>query len=135
VKVDGQAKSRSQEFNNPVLALQVEKDGKQIAEGTLSKGSSLSFAGYTLEMREMPFWVRFYVRRDGGLWLIYTGFAIASIAVIWRLIFYRREIVGAVREEEGACRLEVAARSEYYKKLAEDEFDKLFAKLVNPAQG
>lgn len=126
----GKPVTRSQEFKNQVFTLSVEKDGKKVAEGTIPKNGRMEFAGYTLEMREMPFWVRFYVIRQRGLWIVYTGFALASIAVIWRLLFYRREILGAVREENGSRRLVVAARSEYYKSLAEDEFDKLFGKIL-----
>jgi len=129
--VNGKASTRNQEFKNPVFTLAIEKNGQKIAEGVLPKNGTLGFAGYTMEMREMPYWVRFYVIRERGLGLVYTGFAIASIAVIWRLIFFRREIVGAVREENGRRRLVVAARSEYYKKLAEDEFTKLFSDVLN----
>ena len=89
------------EFNNPMFFIAVERDGKKIAEGLVPKNGALEFAGYRLEMREMPFWVRFYVIKQRGLSILYTGFAIASIGVIWRLLFYRREIVGAVREEDG----------------------------------
>ena len=127
---DGKPVTRSQEFKNQVFTLTVEKDGKKIAEGIIPKNGTMQFAGYTLEMRDLPFWVRFYVLRQRGLWLVYAGFAVASIAVIWRLIFFRRELLGAVRSEDGVRRLVVAARSEYYKSLAEDEFDKLFEKLM-----
>jgi len=53
-----------------------------------------------------------------------------QIGVIWRLIFYKREIIGAVREKDGERCLLVAGRSEYYKSLAEDEFDKLFKGIL-----
>jgi len=78
----------------------------------------------------MPFWVRFYVIKERGVSILYTGFAIACLAVIWRLLFYRREIVGAVREQDGVRCLVVAGRSEYYKSLAEDEFVKLFSGIL-----
>jgi hypothetical protein len=84
-------------------------------------------------MRDMPFWVRFYVIKQRGLSIVYIGFAIATIAVIWRLIFFRREIIGAVREQDGERSLLVAGRSEYYKSLAEDEFDKMFGEIVGKA--
>jgi hypothetical protein len=128
---NGKPITRTGEFKNPVFTLVIEKNGKKVAEGVIPKNGTLAFDGYTLEMRDMPFWVHFYVIRERGLLLVYTGFAIASIAVIWRLIFYRREIVGAVRKENGSRRLVVAARSEYYKNLAEDEFIKLFDKVLN----
>jgi hypothetical protein len=130
VMEEGKRASRSMEFNNPMFFIAVEQDGKKIAEGLVPKNGALEFAGYRLEMRDMPFWVRFYVVKQRGLSILYAGFAIATIGVIWRLLFYRRELIGAVREENGGRCLVVAGRSEYYKSLAEDEFDKLFTDIV-----
>ena len=111
-----------------------ERDGKKIAEGLVPKNGTMEFAGYRLEMRDMPFWVRFYVVKQRGLSILYAGFAIATIGVIWRLLFYRREIVGAVRVLNGVRCLVVAGRSEYYKSLAEDEFDTLFGEIVGKTE-
>lgn len=127
---EGKRATRSMEFNNPTFFIAVEKGGKKIAEGLVPQNGTLEFAGYRLEMREMPFWVRFYVVKQRGLSILYAGFAIATIGVIWRLLFYRREIIGAVREQDGVQCLVVAGRSEYYKSLAEDEFDKMFGEIT-----
>jgi len=129
----GKRATRSMEFNNPMFFIVVEQDGKKIAEGLVPKNGTLEFAGYRLEMRDMPFWVRFYVVKQRGLSILYTGFAIATIGVIWRLLFYRRELICAVREQDGVRCLVVAGRSEYYKSLAEDEFDKLFNDILGKA--
>lgn len=126
----GKRATRSMEFNNPVFFISVERDGKKLGEGLVPKNGTLEFAGHRLEMRDMPFWVRFYVVKQRGLSILYAGFALATIGVIWRLLFYRREIVGAVREQDGVRCLVVAGRSEYYKSLAEDEFVKLFGGIT-----
>ncbi|MDD2581356.1 MAG: cytochrome c biogenesis protein ResB, partial [Desulfuromonadaceae bacterium] len=130
VLYEGKRATRSMEFNNPVFSIVVEREGKKITEGLVPRNGALEFAGYRLEMRDMPFWVRFYVVKQRGLSILYAGFAIATIGVIWRLLFFRREIVGAVREQDGMRCLVVAGRSEYYKSLAEDEFNKLFDGIV-----
>jgi hypothetical protein len=132
---DGKRATRSMEFNNPMFFIAVEQGGNKIAEGLVPKNGALEFAGYRLEMRDMPFWVRFYVVKQRGLSILYAGFALATIGVIWRLLFYRREIVGAVREQDGVRFLVVAGRSEYYKSLAEDEFVKLFNGIVGKPDG
>ena len=127
---NGHAVSRTKEFSNPVFTVSVAKDGVLIGQGTLPKGGTLQFGGgYQLVMKEMPLWVRFSVIKEHGLPILYAGFAIASLALIWRLIYYRRELSGSVRGEGGACRLLVAGKSEYYKSLAEDEFNELFADM------
>ncbi len=127
---NGKRATRSMEFNNPIFFISVERDGKKLGEGLVPKNGSLLFAGYRLEMRDMPFWVRFYVVKQRGLSILYLGFALATVGVIWRLLFYKREILGAVRETDGAPSLLIAGRSEYYKKLAEDEFLELFEKIT-----
>lgn len=130
VLYNGKRATRSMEFKNPVFFISAEQGGKKIAEGLVPKNGVLGFAGYHLEMRDMPFWVRFYVVKQRGLSILYAGFAIATIGVIWRLLFFRREIIGAVREQDGIRCLVVAGRSEYYKSLAEDEFRKLFEGIL-----
>ena len=131
----GKAGTRSQEFNNPVFVIEVTRSDRKVATGTVSKNSAFEFEGYRLELQEMPFWVRFNVIRERGLSVMYFGFALATIAVIWRLVYYRREVVGAVRGEGGGLRLVVAGRSEYYKNLSEDEFTKLFETLFGSQSG
>jgi hypothetical protein len=127
---DGVHTSKSMEFANPVFVISVERDGRKFAEAAVPRNGTMTFAGYSLEMRDMPFWVRFYVVKQRGLSILYAGFALATIGVIWRLLFYRREIVGTVREVDGIRFFVVAGRSEYYKSLAEDEFVKLFEGIV-----
>ena len=122
--------SRTREFNNPVFIVTVERGGQTITRGVIPRNGSLSFAGYRLEMKEMPFYARFVVIKEDGLPILYAGFALASLAVFWRFILYRREIIGTVKEENGVHRLIVAGRSEFYKSLAEDEFTKLFSDMT-----
>ncbi len=129
----GKRASRSMEFNNPMFFISVERDGKKIGEGLIPKNGRLEFAGYRLEMRDMPYWVRFYVVKQRGLSVLYSGFALATIGVIWRLLFFKRELVGRVREKNGEWFLLVAGRSEFYKKLAEDEFVELLEKIIGKA--
>jgi hypothetical protein len=133
---DGVHTSKSMEFVNPVFVISVAKGGRSFAEATIKQNGTMDFDGYRLELRDMPFWVRFYVVKQHGLAILYAGFALATIGVIWRLIFYRREIIGAVREVDGERSLVVAGRSEYYKNLAEDEFTKMFNKILGkPDEG
>lgn len=127
---EGKRATRSMEFNNPVFFIVAERKGKKIGEGLIQKNGALEFSGYRLEMGDIPFWVRFYVIKQRGISILYAGFLLATIGVIWRLLFYRRELVGTVRKQDGKLCMIVAGRSEYYKSLAEDEFDKMFAGIA-----
>jgi hypothetical protein len=128
---NGRAATRSQEIKNPVFNIDVEHEGRPVVSGILPRDGALGFSGYQLVLKQLPLWVRFSVIKEYGLSVIYAGFAVASLAVIWRFLFYRREIIGAVRESEGERRLVVAGRSEFYKSLAEDEFTELFEKILD----
>ncbi len=122
--------TKTMEFNNPVFKIEVDRAGQKIAEALVPQKGSMAFNGVRLEMRDLSYWVRFYVIKEYGIVILYTGFAIATIAIIWRLLFFRREIVGAVRKDADGSVLVVAGRAEYYKSLAEDEFAVLFEKLL-----
>jgi hypothetical protein len=126
---NGAPASHSPEFNNPVFIITVEQQGKTISKGSVNKSGTLAFADYQLVLKELPYWVRFSVYKELGLSIIYAGFAIASLAVIWRFIFYRREIIGVIKKTDDGLLLVVAGRSEFYKSLTEDEFNSLFDKL------
>jgi cytochrome c biogenesis protein ResB len=123
---DGKPVTLSREFKNPAFTVIVERDGKTIANGVILRNGSLNFAGYRLQMKEMPFYARFLVIKEYGIPILYAGFALASLAVFWRFMLYRREIVGAFMENGEGRILQVAGRSEFYKSLAEDEFTGLF---------
>ena len=130
VMEQGKRATRSMEFNNPTFFLVAERNGQKVGEAVVPKNGTFEFAGNRLEMVDLRYWVRFYVISQRGLPILYLGFAVACLAVIWRMVFYRREVLGAVREREGVRTLLVAGRSEYYKSLAEDEFTKLFGKVT-----
>ncbi|MBJ6727282.1 cytochrome c biogenesis protein ResB [Geomesophilobacter sediminis] len=130
VMVDGKRASRSREFKNPMFFLVAEKNGQKVGEALVPKDGVFQFAGNRLEMPELRYWVRFYVITQRGLPILYLGFAIACVAVIWRMVFYKRELVGKVAETPEGRALVIAGRSEYYKSLAEDEFVKLFSKIT-----
>jgi hypothetical protein len=132
---NGKRATRSMEFNNPAFFIVAEKDGKKVGEGIVPKNGTLEFAGLRLEMTELRYWARFYVITQRGLYILYFGFAVACIAVIWRLIFYKRELLGAVRGAGSERTLVIAGRSEYYKSLAEDEFNKIFRNITGAGTG
>lgn len=126
--VDG---TRSAEFRNPAFHLKIEKNGVPVAEKSIGLNQSVEFDGYRLSFANLSYWVSFFVVKEHGLGVIYTGFAVATIALIWRLLFFRREIVGSVREEQGKCRLQLAGRSEFYKALSEEEFEETVARIAS----
>ena len=132
---NGRDSTRSKEIRNPFLRFHIQKNKTFLARPLLGPGGSARFADYTIEIREMPLWVRLYVVKERGLWIIYAGFACATGALIWRLMFYRRVIVGWVTQEDGGAFLHVAGRAEFYKALFEDEFNMMVGRLSQRGTG
>lgn len=112
------AGSRSEEMKDPVLELTAEAPSGRSVSATLRPGETMALGPYTVEFAEWRYWARLYVRAERGLWVIWTGFAVAAVALVWRLIFFRREYVAALLPG-GAIAL--AGRGEYYRALFEEE--------------
>lgn len=130
VLVDGKDATRTEEFKNPAFHLEVSREGKVVASGTVHPGEAVLLDnGLRLGFKEQNFWVRFLVTKEYGREFIYAGFLVALAALVWRLVYYRREITGIVRESDGKCVLELNARGDFYQALAKDEFNRTIARF------
>lgn len=125
VVIDGRESTRSLEVKNPAFLFHIQENDAFVARRIVRPGGSIEFAAYRLRMPEMRYWVRFYVVKEHGVGIMYAGFGTATAALIWRLLFYRREIIGAIDLEGGQRVLRLAGRAEFYKALFEDEFHKV----------
>lgn len=112
------ARSRSEEMKDPALELTAEAPSGRSVSATLRPGETMALGPYTVEFAEWRYWARLYVRAERGLWVIWTGFAVAAVALVWRLIFFRREYVAALLPGGGIL---LAGRGEYYRALFEEE--------------
>lgn len=121
--------SASLEFRKPVLRLTAYEGTRQLASGALRLGESLPFGDKSITFAEMPYWVLIQVVQERGEGLVYFALFLASFALAWRLLFYRRDIVGRVEEIDGRRVMVIAWRSEFYRALAEEELEKLLKKL------
>ncbi|GAB4483837.1 MAG: hypothetical protein OHK006_06280 [Thermodesulfovibrionales bacterium] len=126
---NGVESSHSKEFRNPVFSLRVREGRSMIGRGTVRPGEAVNIGKYRLELPELRYWVRFYVVKDHGSGIVYAGFALATAALIWRLIFFRREIVGSVVPGPEGLALNLAGRAEFYRTLFDDEFRRLAERL------
>ena len=125
----GMEGSRSEQFRNPAFNLTVAKNGRTVARKTVRPHESITFDQFSLEIEESVLWVKLYVVKEYGLEIIYAGFFLATIGLIWRLVYYRRELVGSVKVVDGKNLLSLAGRAELYRVLAEDEFSRLVDRL------
>lgn len=135
--VNGEDTTRSEEFRNPVLAiLTIDGDRRTINRIPYVAGARIPLGETDLVLARQSFWVRFTVVSEHGVFLVYTGFLLASFGLFWRLGFYRRELAGSmVSVEDGTTVLQLAFRAEFYRALAEEEFSSLQQQLKIPGNG
>jgi hypothetical protein len=130
--VEGEDRSRSEEFRNPVFVVQARK-GESITSHRIPcvSGASIKLDGLTYEFAKFSYWVRFTVVSEQGVPLVYAGFFIACVGLLWRLGWYRREIAGTLdKDEQGNPLLILAFRAEFYRALAGEEFEVLQRRLL-----
>lgn len=121
--------SATLEFKNPVLRLTALQGGNEVGSGAVRLGESLDLGDRSVTFAEMPFWVLIQVVKEHGEGLVYFALFLSSFALAWRLIFYRRDIVCRVEEQDGRRVMVLAWRTEFYRALAEEELDALMKKL------
>lgn len=127
---DGEEGTRSLMPNDPAFRFHIQKGRKFLARKTVRVGGFADFETYHLRIPEMRFWVRFYVVKEYGVGLVYSGFGIAAIALVYRLLFYRREVIGAVTDGQDGAVLHIAGRAEFYKALFTDELERLAQRIA-----
>jgi cytochrome c biogenesis protein ResB len=94
---------------------------EELFSGKLRPGEAASFPGGRLVMEELRYWVGLRVIRERGGGLLIVGFTLGVIGLVWRLLWYRREI--ALTWENGVFRL--VGRSEYFSAPFEAELASL----------
>lgn len=134
IENDGVPSTRSEEFKNPVFRIAENQNGVMTPEITLRPGAAAMLPAGRIEMPEMRFWVRFTVIRERGLAVVYAGFLLAVVALFVRLVMYRREIVGAVRQTDDGCVVDIAGRCDFYRALADEDFERLLQRIRNRLQ-
>lgn len=130
VVADGKAQTRSLELKDPVFQFTVHEGQKLLTTATIRPGDFFPVKNYRLSMPEYRYWIRFLVVKEHGWPLLYAGFALAVVALLWRFLFYRREFVGRVSVADGRAVLVLAGRSEFYRTLLEDELQRMTADIA-----
>jgi hypothetical protein len=112
---------------DPAFHLTVMKDLETIISGTIRKGESLEFDGHSILFSDLTYWVKFYVVKEHGLGIIYSGFVLMVLALVIRFLFFRREVKGVI--EDG--NLYIGGSGEFYPALFGDEFKRLVGDIKN----
>lgn len=109
------------EVIDPALSISVFKDGKSISTKTIKLGESIELDGHSLQFAGLNYWAKFYVVKEYGLGIIYTGFTLMILALIIRFLFFRRDIKGIIKENS----LHIGGKGEFFVSIFEEEFKRL----------
>ncbi|MBI4844492.1 MAG: cytochrome c biogenesis protein ResB [Nitrospirae bacterium] len=109
---------KAREIVDPAVGVEVLKNGETLNKDILMKGQSIAFDGRSLEFGGQAYWIQFYVVKEHGLGIVYTGFVLMIIALVMRLLFFRRDIRGVY--EEGTLR--ISGSSDFYPGHFSEEF-------------
>lgn len=133
----GVDRTRSEEFRNPVLTFTAgQGEAGVVYRLPYLSGARFQLDGMTYELPRVAYWVRFTVVSEKGVPLVYGGFLLACVGLFLRLVMYRRELAGSMtRDTEGNSVLQLAFRSEFYRSLAEEEFEALQLLIESQARG
>jgi hypothetical protein len=132
----GMIRTRSREMKDPVLEVVPAASAGAPAASTgslLRPGAEIPWEGGRLRFVDWRYWVRLYVRSEQGIPVIWSGFILAAIALSWRLLAYRRELILAIPPSGSGLLL--AGRADFYGALFEDYLDELVPALERELRG
>lgn len=113
------------EIVNPAVNIAAYKKNVLLRARTIRPGEHIEFDGYRLVFKDLTYWVKFYVVKEHGLGIVYTGFALITLALVIRFVFYRRDLKGFV--EQG--KIHMSGRAEFFPSLFDNEFERITERL------
>jgi hypothetical protein len=99
------------------VSIRVLRRGAKLFDGQLRSGGSLALGDRALHLEELRYWTGLRLVSERGGPLLIAGFVFAVVGTVWRMFWYRREVV-AEWSEHG---LVVAGRCEFFPTRFRDE--------------
>jgi cytochrome c biogenesis protein ResB len=99
------------------VTLQLTDGGRVVFDGELSPGEAAEIDGARLVLEELRYWAGLRIISERGGETLIVGFVIGVVGLVWRLLWYRREV--ALTWNEGRFRL--VGRSEYFSERFQQE--------------
>ena len=92
------------------VAIRLLRRGEKVFDGRLRPGDSLTLGDRALQLQEVRYWTGLRLVHERGGALLIAGFVLAVAGTVWRMSWYRREVV--VSWGDGG--LAVAGRCEFF---------------------
>lgn len=100
---------------DPIIGLTVYRGRLPVFSGWLKEGEEAEFDGMKISFPEVKYWGDFKILKNPGFLWIWIAFAMMITGLVWRFVFYRREVL--IVEDGTAC--QVYCRSEFFPRLFE----------------
>lgn len=113
---DGKIKNRSMNQVNSAYYIKIFRNKVLSYAGVLKPGEEAYYEGLRLSFPEFKYWGMFRMVKNPGFVYIWIAFILFGTGLIWRLLFYKREIV-VVKEGEA---LYLYGNSDYSPQLFEN---------------
>lgn len=130
---NGAHKTRGSYPNNPVLFVEVERDGKVIGRGFLHKNKAVIFDSYSLEFIELKYWLELVVSKDMGVPVIMAGFLFMALGLLVRFVLNEKHLWIIIKDTETGRVAELGGRARYFPAMFEEEMKKLGDYLLGQA--
>lgn len=118
---DGKVSNVSMNRKNPLIGLRVYRGRLPVFTGLLKEGEEVEFDSLKISFPEVKYWGDFTILKNPGFKFIWMSFTMMLAGLIWRFVFFRREVVIV----DGDAGLSFYFRS--------DIFPKLFGKSLKEA--
>ena len=99
------------------LRIRITSDGIERFYGLLRPGEAASWKGGRLVLEEIRYWVSLQVIAERGGGLLVAGFVLGIAGLVWRLLWYRREVALSWDDHE----LRITGRGEYFSQRFHEE--------------
>lgn len=106
---------------NPVVFVEVDKDGKVIGRGFIPMGKRVSFDEYTLEFAELKHWMELIVSRDMGVPIITAGFILIAVGLCFRFVLNEKHLWIIMNKSDNGLQVDVGGRARFFPAMFEDE--------------
>jgi cytochrome c biogenesis protein ResB len=122
---DGIDRTRSLQLKNPFFHVSISEDGNDLFNDTIKMGETVQVGDLSFSIPDIRYLGKFQIVQEKGEPFLYIGFFMGFIGLLWRFLFYRREIRGQFREGV----LYLSARDEYYKGQCQERLERMASAL------
>lgn len=131
-EVDGKAVNRSMNPLNPAYALRIFRGRVPVYSGVIKQGEWAAYDGLSISFSSLSRSGDFKIVRNPGHPFIWAAFILMGIGLVWRLLYYRKELA-LWQDETGNTWL--SGHGDYYPRLHAEWLAGLAEKFKGQSQG